>query len=83
MRSSASPASRSTSPASPDPVALTRDGLTWMLLLLALAAVGFGVALARRSWPTWLLALSLTVASLGVAYTHRADATVPPSGAAR
>lgn len=55
---------------------LTREGLTLFLILLAIAAVGFALALARRSWPLWLLALACTVLALGAAYTHRVDRAV-------
>ena len=50
---------------------LTRDGSTLFFVLLALAAAGFVLALARRSWPLWLVALTCTILAVGAAYTHR------------
>ena len=48
-----------------------REGLSF-IAIAALIAVGvFGVALARRSWPLWLLAFALTVIALWVAYFFR------------
>lgn len=61
---------------SPDAVYLTPDGFRWFFILLAIAAVGFVFALARRSWPLWLLALTCTVLALGAAYTLREDRAV-------
>lgn len=37
------------------------------------AAVLFALALNRRSWPLWLLALSLLVVALGVSYAFRGE----------
>lgn len=48
-----------------------REGLS-LIVIAALIAVGaFGLALARRSWPLWLLAFCLTVVALWVAYFFR------------
>ncbi len=55
---------------------LTREGSTLFFILLAVAVVGFAIALVRRSWPLWLLALTCTVLALGAAYTHREDRAV-------
>lgn len=42
-----------------------------MLWATALAVVGYVVALGRRSWPLWLLAIVLTLLALWVAYFFR------------
>ena len=55
---------------------LTREGFTLFYIFLALAALGFALALVRRSWPLWLVALTCTVLALGAAYTHRAEPSV-------
>jgi hypothetical protein len=57
-------------------VNLTREGVLLFYSLLAAAGLLFVVALVRRSWSTWLLALTCTVLALGAAYLHRADAVV-------
>jgi phosphatidylserine decarboxylase len=52
-------------------VNFAREGLS-LIVIAALIAVGaFGLALARRSWPLWLLAFCLTVVALWVAYFFR------------
>jgi hypothetical protein len=66
----------SISPAYPDHVTLTDEGFKLFFILLAFAAVGFVLALARRSWPLWLVALTCTVLALATAYTHREDQAV-------
>ncbi len=55
---------------------LTREGFTLFYALLAAAGVLFLLALLRRSWPLWLVALTCTVLALGAAYLNRADASV-------
>lgn len=55
---------------------LTREGILLFYSLLAAAGLLFVVALLRRSWSTWLLALTCTVLALGAAYSHRADSSV-------
>ena len=48
-----------------------REGYPFMLWATALAVVGYVVALGRRSWPLWLLAIVLTLLALWVAYFFR------------
>ncbi len=48
-----------------------REGIPFILIALALAAVGYTAALMRRSWPLWLLAFVLTLLVLWVAYFFR------------
>lgn len=48
-----------------------REGLSFILIAALLALGTFGLALARRSWPLWLLALALIVIALWVAYFFR------------
>lgn len=48
-----------------------REGLSFILVSALIAASAFGVALAKRSWPLWLLAFALTLIALWVAYFFR------------
>ncbi len=48
-----------------------REGLSFILIAVLVAAGAFGVAVARRSWPLWLFAIALTVIALWVAYFFR------------
>ena len=48
-----------------------REGLAFIVVAALLALGAFGAALARRSWPLWLLAFVLTVVALWVAYFFR------------
>ena len=48
-----------------------REGLTFILLSALIAASAFGVALSRRSWPLWLLAVAMLLVALWVAYFFR------------
>ena len=50
---------------------VAREGLPFIFGALAIAVAAFVVALTRRSWPLWLLALLLTVIALWVAYFFR------------
>ena len=50
---------------------VAREGLPFIFGALAIAVAAFVVALTRRSWPLWLLALLLTVVALWVAYFFR------------
>jgi phosphatidylserine decarboxylase len=52
-------------------VNFAREGLSLIVIAAAIALGAFGVALARRSWPLWLLAVVLTVVALWVAYFFR------------
>ena len=48
-----------------------REGLSFIVISALVAAGAFGVALAKRSWPLWLLAFALTLVALWVAYFFR------------
>ncbi len=48
-----------------------REGIPFILIAMALAAAAYAGALARRSWPLWLLAFVLTLLVLWVAYFFR------------
>lgn len=57
-----------------------REGIPFILIAMALAAGGYTLALARRSWPLWLLALVLTILVLWVAYFFRDPDRTGPRG---
>ena len=48
-----------------------REGLVLIITATLIAVGGFALALARRSWPLWLLAMVLVVVALWVAYFFR------------
>lgn len=48
-----------------------REGLSFIVVAALLALGAFGAAMARRSWPLWLLAFLLTVVALWIAYFFR------------
>lgn len=48
-----------------------REGYPFIGIAMALAIAAFTLALARRSWPLWLLALVFTIIALWVAYFFR------------
>ncbi len=48
-----------------------REGYPFIGIAMAIAAAAFVLALSRRSWALWLLALALTVIALWVAYFFR------------
>jgi phosphatidylserine decarboxylase len=52
-------------------VTVAREGVPFILIAVALAGGSFALALLRRSWPLWLLALVFTVLALWVAYFFR------------
>jgi len=52
-------------------VNFAREGIPFILIAMALAAAAYAGALARRSWPLWLLAFVLTLLVLWVAYFFR------------
>jgi phosphatidylserine decarboxylase len=52
-------------------VNFAREGIPFILIALAITAVGYTAALLRRSWPLWLLAFVLTLLTLWVAYFFR------------
>jgi phosphatidylserine decarboxylase len=52
-------------------VNFAREGWSFIIISALIAAGTFGVAVARRSWPLWLLAFVLAVIALWVAYFFR------------
>jgi phosphatidylserine decarboxylase len=52
-------------------VNFAREGLAFIVIAALLAAGMFAVAVTRRSWPLWLLALAVTLVALWVAYFFR------------
>lgn len=52
-------------------MSFAREGLVFIVVATLLAAGVFALALNRRSWPLWLLALALVVIALGIAFVFR------------
>jgi phosphatidylserine decarboxylase len=52
-------------------VNFAREGLLFIIIAALLAAGMFALAVTRRSWPLWLLALAVTLVALWVAYFFR------------
>jgi phosphatidylserine decarboxylase len=52
-------------------VSFAREGLGLIGIAALIAAGGYALALNRRSWPLWLLAFTLTLVALWVAYFFR------------
>jgi phosphatidylserine decarboxylase len=52
-------------------VSFAREGLLFIVVAALLAAGMFALAVTRRSWPIWLLALTVTLVALWVAYFFR------------
>jgi phosphatidylserine decarboxylase len=50
---------------------VAREGVPFIIIALAIALGGLGLALMRRSWALWLVALLLVVIALWVAYFFR------------
>ncbi len=48
-----------------------REGTALIVVATLIAAGTFAVALGRRSWPLWLVALALVIVALAVAYYFR------------
>jgi phosphatidylserine decarboxylase len=48
-----------------------REGVSFIVASALIAAAAFGMALAKRSWPLWLIAFLLTLTALWVAYFFR------------
>ncbi|MGI9042757.1 MAG: phosphatidylserine decarboxylase, partial [Gemmatimonadaceae bacterium] len=48
-----------------------REGYPFIGIAMALSAATFALALSRRSWALWLLAIAMTVVALWVAYFFR------------
>jgi phosphatidylserine decarboxylase len=52
-------------------VNFAREGLLFIVVAALLAAGMFALAVTRRSWPLWLLALAVTLVALWIAYFFR------------
>jgi phosphatidylserine decarboxylase len=52
-------------------VTFAREGVLFIVIAALLAAGMFVLAVTRRSWPLWLLALAVTLVALWVAYFFR------------
>jgi len=52
-------------------VNFAREGLSFIVIAVLVAAGAFGLALVKRSWPLWLFAVALTVIAVWVAYFFR------------
>jgi phosphatidylserine decarboxylase len=52
-------------------VSFAREGVLFIIIAALLAAGMFALAVTRRSWPLWLLALAVTLVALWVAYFFR------------
>jgi phosphatidylserine decarboxylase len=52
-------------------VNFAREGLAFIIIAAVIALGAFGLALAKRSWPLWLVAFGLMVMALWVAYFFR------------
>ncbi len=57
-----------------------REGIPFILIALAFAALGYTAALMRRSWLLWLVAFILTLLVLWVAYFFRDPERTGPRG---
>jgi len=53
-----------------------REGIAFIIIAALTAAAAYTAALTRRSWPLWLLAFTLTLVALWVAYFFR-DPSAP------
>lgn len=53
---------------------IDRESATLSIVVAAVALLLFVAALRVRSWPLWLLAYAVTIASLAVAWAHRPTA---------
>ena len=49
-------------------MSFAREGLPLIAIAALVAAAMYALALNRRSWPLWLVAFALTIASLWIAY---------------
>jgi phosphatidylserine decarboxylase len=52
-------------------MSFAREGSSYIVGSALVAAAAFGVALAKRSWPLWLIAFLLTLVAIWVAYFFR------------
>jgi phosphatidylserine decarboxylase len=61
-------------------LSFAREGYVFMAVAFGAAAAAFALALARRSWMLWLVALVVTLLALWVAYFFRDPARVGERG---
>ncbi len=61
-------------------MSFAREGHPFMFIAAAIAVGGFALALTRKSWPLWLLALLLTLVALWVAAFFRDPERTGPRG---
>jgi phosphatidylserine decarboxylase len=61
-------------------VSFAREGLVFIAIAALVAAATYALALNRRSWPLWLLAFTLTIIALWVAYFFRDPQRSGPRG---
>jgi phosphatidylserine decarboxylase len=61
-------------------VSFAREGYPFMAIAAALAIGGFGLAISRKSYAIWLLAVVLTLLALWVAYFFRDPERTGPRG---
>jgi phosphatidylserine decarboxylase len=61
-------------------VSFAREGLVFIAIAALIAAVTYAAAINRRSWSLWLVAFSLTILALWVAYFFRDPERTGPRG---
>jgi phosphatidylserine decarboxylase len=61
-------------------VSFAREGLVFIAIAALIAAVTYAIAINRRSWALWLVAFSLTILALWVAYFFRDPERTGPRG---
>jgi phosphatidylserine decarboxylase len=61
-------------------VSFAREGLVFIAIAALIAAATYAVAINRRLWPLWLVAFSLTILALWVAYFFRDPERTGPRG---
>ena len=61
-------------------MSFAREGLVFIAIAALIAAVTYAIAINRRSWALWLVAFSLTILALWVAYFFRDPERTGPRG---
>ena len=61
-------------------MSFAREGLVFIAIAALIAAATYAAAINRRSWPLWLVAFSLTILALWVAYFFRDPERTGPRG---
>ena len=61
-------------------MSFAREGLVFIAIAALIAAVTYALAINRRSWALWLVAFSLTILALWVAYFFRDPERTGPRG---